>query len=127
MIELFLAAAATPLSFDLLCIGSLSRNDLNSPSMFPKVIEKDAVRIYRISLTDKKWCSGDCKETQDLHGVNSNEIVLKDANGVGYEISISVNRESGRMLYRQVIGSEVEVMIAKCQPKQFSGFPKKLF
>lgn len=127
MIELFLASAATPLSFDLLCIGSLARNNLDSPSLFSKLIEKDAVRHYRISLTDKKWCGEDCRETEDLHSVSSNEIVLKDAKGPGYEISISINRESGTMLYRRVIGSEVEGMIAECKPMPFSGFPKKLF
>ncbi|SEH12926.1 hypothetical protein SAMN05428974_0600 [Sphingopyxis sp. YR583] len=115
-----LAAAAV---FNLLCTGQ----EMSTIGNSDHESERFSV-VYRVNLTEKRYCSDDCRETLQLYSVSPTEILfnyIKRPNG--YQISTSVKRESGAYAYIFDTPDGYHMKTGVCKRAPFTGFAKPKF
>lgn len=107
------------LAFDLVCSGWAT---------FPDVDTKSDNRLpiamtLRIDLENRRWCQSPCRNTSPIANVSATEIILS-ASRDEYE---RISRESGEYWSESRFGDGRYYESAKCEARQFSGFPKLRF
>lgn len=121
------AAYADPARFDLICSGTSSFGSLAKLTE-PRIETQFSLR-YRVDLTTRKWCSGDCISSSDLAEVTDRVIVFeRHEDKDGDEVAL-VNRESAHYTYRlrSWIFESVTLNEGSCEPAPFSGLPVRKF
>lgn len=116
----------TPSEFDLDCIGTDLMIDKND--MYKRPFEGK----YRISLSLGRWCEGDCELTKPIAAVDDTRITLSDIDTPLENGMVFLNRESAELIkiVNFMPGSrtpESHSVIAKCERRIFSAFPKIKF
>lgn len=112
-------------SFDLECVGE----SWDSPKLLAPIENKRPFSItYRVSLSQSRWCSGECVETTPIEEVTAGRIVfdLSDKDGP-FETFTLVRRDSGRYMHRTRLGEFTSISQGECQRRPFSGFPATRF
>lgn len=122
---LLLAAAAAAQAFNLNCTGTLS---YSSPIAF----EPFSV-AYRVDLSHKKWCEGECRRTFDFVEISPSRLTFtkeREQTLWGPIITItSVDRVTGE--YRSFRGygsrssdNRARAWEGKCERAPFTGLPR---
>ena len=124
-------AQSPDLRFDAVCDGvgiiAPRRDALKDESRTP------GTRRYRIDLESKRWCQDACVETFDIYAISKKFLILRSESDRVSESFISINRESGRVVDRNVIRSTnsaddaVFGFSGECRREVFSGFPVPRF
>lgn len=84
--------------------------------------------VYRIDPASGRWCSYDCKTTNDITSISDREIVLAQYKDEVFSMKMALNRESGdfAMHYRNG-GDRAIVKTGSCKKATFTGFPAPKF
>lgn len=118
----FLLTATTAQAFNLNCTGTFYGTDI-SPFSY----------TYRLDLSQKKWCGGDCTRIFDFAEISPNQLTFeneKKETRDGPQLTVSsVDRISGIYTrlhkWRSSINRkpmDIE-WIGQCEPGPFTGFP----
>jgi hypothetical protein len=123
-----LATAPAPANqFNLECKGTLS-----SESFYAGKKAEPYAYTYRIDLSAKKYCDGECKVLRDVADVQPTVIVLEPDQDISSSTekkfsSGSIDRETGRHSVLVTSGRREDILILRwegqCERQPFSGFP----
>lgn len=122
-----LALTAAVSAFNLTCTGTM-----HSFSRATGSVSKPYTAIYRIDLTRKIWCEGDCKGTAPIARVLPTSLFLRDEDGNSASDTQTdadwIDRETGEhhsLLETSLSGMTVRIrMEGHCERSAFTGFPK---
>ena len=113
-------ALAVSAAFNLQCLGTetaLSRSD--------QLVDQSFEREYRIDLDQRRWCDRACDVTRPFSRVEPTMLVLEDRDGV---VTTELNRETGELSIVDVAADGgVSTVLAQCEVRPFSGFPRVKF
>ena len=128
---LVLAAVAQSNAFDLVCTGQTTLSDVVGFSSTPYGLPGKFEHRFRIDLSSRRWCDGDCQATHEINEVSDTMIVFEQSKSDAVGHGAAVSRETGTYIDRtRIFGPKVtEIFLtqASCVRADFSGFPKKLF
>lgn len=114
----------TPTAFDLWCDGTETRTSKDG------LQEIHFTRLYRINLENGRYCDGDCATTQVLAKVEPYSIKFYEHYGPAptfYGSEMSVNREDGKLVQIHIGTNGTGGILAQCERRPFSGFPRQQF
>ena len=85
----------------------------------------------RIDLSSRRWCDGVCASTNDIIKTTPTQIVLEDGSDkvlpIGHTYA-TLSRDNGRYVrVRQLPPPLVNIAVAECVRKPFSGMPRLRF
>lgn len=120
-------AQADASRFDLICTGNSASGKL-SRAFDVKTTGRFTDR-YRVDLTAKKWCMGECTSTSDLYEVTERIIVFHRQEDKDGDEFAFVNRESGHYVhrFRSYLLDVANLNDGTCEPAAFSGMPIRKF
>lgn len=119
---------AALVAFNLVCAGSMSTETTAGTETKPYE------STYRVDLTRKLWCDGECKERFPIAVVRATTLVLQDEStdtpSEKSTMSVIVNRETGEHFVAAShktygrFGINFRVRYdGQCEKRAFSGFP----
>ena len=123
MIPIFATAAAV--AFNLSCAIS----SIGFMGEMPKKPDAPLTALFRVDLTSRRYCEGDCRSTEPIAKVTATDLYLKMTDEPRLKEFLRINRESGDMLSIWRLGSTSanSTEMATCTPSQFTGFPSRKF
>lgn len=126
-------AFAAALAFNLNCEGLRETGSFNALTGEVRRQQTRPLSAYtlRVDIASGRWCDQDCATTSPFHSVSDEEIVFSQQAGAMLKPTprFMVNRTTGDLSYlrRDAMNGTYEAWTAKCEPTDFSGFPKKKF
>jgi hypothetical protein len=116
--------------FDLVCPGNQVSGLRSAGALGLQGQKAEKVTLYfRVDISAKRWCGGDCLKTADINEVTDRTIMLvrdKDEQ-IGFVSELGMNREDGSFIKRTIVGDFVAVTTGTCERATFSGFPARRF
>jgi hypothetical protein len=118
---------SSPQQFDLICEGT--SNTTNSTG---EVITEAIAERYRIDLDRMVWCAGTCPQPQNIFEANNAAIVLDSHQTPTVERSNMINRATGLMRGKLVMGVGSSYRIdmrveAQCESAPHTAIPQARF
>ena len=124
-------AVAASMVFNLVCSGTEDRegllNGLRPANERIAPTSEPFREVYRVDLTQRRWCSGSCTLTSGLHSVTAQTITFEYETSSPYRHTF-VSRESARYLSTYYPPNAIKAFrYGRCQRATFTGFPKQRF
>ena len=105
-------------AFNLVCSGTQTEGPPEGPRT-GRAFEQ----TYRVDLTARRWCSGECDESVDIERITDRELVLSRSKNEHTKL----NRESGNLEVVRLTGDHAVMRFGQCKRRPFTGLPKRKF
>jgi hypothetical protein len=106
-------------AFNLICTGTATTGKVQGVQLLDQQAGPFS-SIYRVDLSEKKWCVGACVANSPIKLATDQKLVLEQVTD-GDALITAIDLASGMIIHKETKGISVRIEIGSCKRAEFTG------